>query len=245
MPCLLLANEALVKTVRFANPSYLGDPINAVRIYNEMEVDELVFLDISASVENRPPPFKLIGEIASECFMPLSYGGGVRSLEDIRELFRTGVEKVAINSHAEPEFIREAAERFGSQSILVSMDVKRSMFGKYSVRTHSGTRSTRVDPAGYASRVAEAGAGELLLTSIDRDGTWDGYDVELIRAVSQAVDVPVIACGCAGNVEHFREAVKLGGASAVAAGSMFVYQGRDLGVLINFPARGALEEVLG
>jgi imidazole glycerol-phosphate synthase subunit HisF len=246
MPVLLLSGTSLVKTVKFRNPGYLGDPINAVRIYNEMEVDELVFLDIMATIENRRPSFSLIHEIAGECFMPLAYGGGISRTEDIRDLFKVGVEKVAINSYAvaHPEFITEAADLFGSQSIIVSIDVKRSLFGKYEIHINGGKKNTHLDPVSFAVQMQQVGAGELLLNSIDRDGTWEGYDTDLLKKVTSAVSIPVIACGGAGSIEDFGSAVKQGGASAVGAGSMVVYQGKDLGVLIKFPKKADLERIL-
>jgi imidazole glycerol-phosphate synthase subunit HisF len=246
MPCLLLRGRGLVKTVRFQNPRYVGDPINAIAIYNEKEVDELIFLDITATPESKPPPFDVIGEIASECFMPVAYGGGVRSLEDVKRIFGLGIEKVAINSFAveRPEFIREAADRFGSQSIVVAIDVKKTLLGGYKVFTHGGRKATSLDPIKHAVRMQELGAGEILLNSIDRDGTLQGYDVDLIRRVTSAVNVPVIACGGAGKVEDFGAAVKEGGASAAAAGSLVVFHGRNQAVLINFPTRQELRRVL-
>jgi imidazole glycerol-phosphate synthase subunit HisF len=247
MPCLLLKDGALVKTVRFQEPSYIGDPINAIRIYNRKEVDELVFLDITATLERRQPPFKVLSEIASECFMPVAYGGGIRDIGDIKTVFGLGIEKVALNSHAveNPRFIREAADRFGSQSIVVSIDVRKSSNGRYEVFTHGGRTATGLDPVAFAVRMQEAGAGELLLTSIDRDGTQEGYDIPLIKSVTAAVGVPVIASGGAGRVEDFGAAVLDGGASACAAGSMVVYFGRNRAVLISFPSREELDGVFG
>lgn len=246
MPCLLLKDGALVKTVRFKDASYVGDPVNAVRIYNENEVDELVLLDITATVEERRPDFGTIAKVASECFMPVAYGGGIRRLEDIREILGLGVEKVVINSHAveNPSFVRAAAETFGSQSIVVSIDAKRGFWGRYQVCTHSGRRPTRVGLAELAAQMQCMGAGELLLTSIDRDGTMEGYDIDLVKTVTGAVGVPVVACGGAGKLEDFAVAVRQGGASAVAVGSMVVYHGRNRAVLISFPARCELERVL-
>ncbi len=246
MPCLLLRGWGLVKTVKFKKPSYVGDPINTVRIYNEKEVDELIFLDITATPQNLIPPFQTISEIATECFMPFTYGGGVRNIKDIRKIFNLGVEKVAINTcaHENPDLIREAAEVFGSQSIVVSIDVKKSLFGKYGVYTRGGRKNAGIDPVTYAKRMEEIGAGEILLTSIDRDGTFAGYDIDLIRMVTNEVGIPVIACGGAGGVEDFGKAVKDGGASAVAAGSMVVYQGAHRAVLINFPLKKELKKVL-
>jgi imidazole glycerol-phosphate synthase subunit HisF len=246
MPCLLINNERLVKTVKFKNPSYVGDPVNAIKIYNEKEVDELIIVDISATVEKRPPPFRMIAEITDECFMPLCYGGGIRSVENIKTIFASGVEKVAINSYAveNPFFVRQAAEIFGSQSIVLCLDVKKTLLGRHVVCTHSGRNVTKLDPAAFAGQMEEMGAGEILLNSIDRDGTWEGYDLELIEKVACAVSIPVIALGGAGHTGHFSEAVQ-SGASACAAGSMVVYQGKDKGVLINFPTRDELKKVLG
>lgn len=246
MPCLLLKDGALVKTIKFKDPSYIGDPINAIRIYNEKEVDELIFLDITATLENRQPPFKMLAEIASECFMPVAYGGGIRRLEDIKEIFNLGIEKVALNSYAveDPGFIRVAADKFGTQSIVVSIDVKKKFLGRYEVYTHGGRKGTGLDPVKFAAQVEALGAGEILLTSIDQDGTQEGYDLELIKKITDTVSVPVIACGGAGKIEDFVAAVKQGGASACATGSMVVYFGRNRAVLINFPTRDELEQVL-
>lgn len=246
MPCLLLKDGSLVKTVKFKDPAYIGDPINAVRIYNEKEVDELIFLDITATLEKREPPYKVLSEIASECFMPVAYGGGVKNIEMIRQILSLGIEKISINSQAveNPDFVREATERFGSSTIVVSMDVRKKIFGKYEVCIHGGKKSTGLEPVSFAKEVEKMGAGEILLTSIDRDGTQEGYDIELIKSVTNAVGIPVIACGGAGKVDDFRLAVKEAGASACAAGSMVVYFGRNRAVLINFPERKKLDEVL-
>lgn len=247
IPCLLLRNQGLVKTVKFKEPRYVGDPINTVRIFNAKEVDELVFLDITATVEKRPPQFKLLAEIAGECFMPLGYGGGIRNIEDIREIFSVGMEKVIINSHAveNPAFIRQAADLFGSQSIVVSMDVKRSFFGKYELYTHGGKKPTGRDPVSFAVEMQQMGAGELFLNSIDRDGTMQGYDIDLVKKVTESVSIPVIACGGAGGIDDFAAAVDKGGASAVAAGSLFVFQGKHRAVLISFPGPEELQRTFG
>lgn len=245
IPCLLLQNHGLVKTVRFKDPKYVGDPINAVKIFNEKEVDELVFLDISATAEKKRPNFAKIEEIAGECFMPLAYGGGINSLDDIKTVFSLGVEKVVINSYAmeHPEIIRQAAELYGSQSIVVSIDVKLNLFGRYQVVTHSGTRKTGRDPVQVAVAMTAAGAGEIFLNSVDRDGTLSGFDIDLIRSVTSRVDTPVIACGGAWTLDHLEEAVKKGGASAVAAGSMFVFQGKHRAVLITYPQYGDMKRI--
>ncbi len=243
IPCLLLKNKGLVKTIKFRNPKYVGDPINAIKIFNEKEVDELIFLDTTATLENRPPPFKLVSQIATECFMPVCYGGGVRKLEDIGELFRLGVEKVAINTFAvaDPTFIKRAAAEFGSQSIVASIDVKKNLFGKYRVFTNAGKKDTKRDPVSLAREVEQAGAGEIFINSIDRDGTMQGYDIDLIKQVSSAVSLPVIACGGAGKLGDFADAINKGGASAVSAGSFFVFQGPHRAVLITYPSAKELE----
>ena len=245
IPCLLLKNEGLVKTVKFKDPKYLGDPINIVRIFNDKEVDELIFLDITATVENRPPNFEILGKITSECFMPLGYGGGIRTLEDVRKLLAIGVEKIVLNTSAveNPSLIRAAADYAGSQAVVISIDVKKTMFGKYEVYTRGGRKATGLDPVKFAVEMEKQGAGELFLNSIDRDGTMQGYDLELVRRVADSVTVPVVACGGAGNIQHLAEAIQAG-ASAAAAGSMFVFQGPLRGVLISYPAQQELKRAI-
>jgi imidazole glycerol-phosphate synthase subunit HisF len=244
IPCLLLRNGGLVKTVRFKDPTYVGDPINAVRIFNEKEVDELVFLDIGATAAGKGPGFELLNDIASEAFMPFGYGGGISKADQIRRLFALGVEKIVLNTAAEarPELVSEAAALAGSSSVVVSIDVKRSWLGKYSVHTLGGKQDTKRDPVEFAREMQERGAGEILLNSIDRDGTFSGYDLQLIAAVSRAVDIPVVAVGGAGEVRHFREAVDHG-ASAVSAGSLFVFHGKHKAVLITYPDYTDLEKL--
>jgi cyclase len=246
MPCLLLRNRALVKTIRFEKPSYVGDPINTVRIYNELEVDELIFLDITATVDDKRPQLELIQEIAGECFMPFAYGGGVRTIDEMAAIFASGAEKVAVNSEAvdNPALIETAAARFGSQAIVASIDARKGRLRGYSVHTRGGRKDAKVDPVTHARNVERLGAGEILLTSIDRDGTMEGYDLDLVREVSAAVRIPVVACGGAGSVADFA-AAKRSGASAVAAGSLVVYQGRNRSVLINFPSKPELRAALG
>lgn len=245
MPCLLLQGESLVKTIKFNKRNYIGDAINTVRIFNEMEVDELIFLDINASKEGRGPNFSLLKDIASECFMPICYGGGLRRIEDLKEIFAIGVEKVSLNTYAfeNPEFISKAADLFGSQSIIASIDVKKNLFGKYEAVVLSGTKKTKLHPVEYAQMMEKYGAGEILLTSVDRDGTWDGYDLELIKQVTDAVKIPVIVCGGASKTEDFKNAVDAG-ASALAAGSMFIFQAKGFGVLVNFPNRTELNKYI-
>jgi len=245
IPCLLLKNRGLVKTVKFKDPTYLGDPVNIVKIFNEKEVDEIVLLDITATLENRGPNFKYLSEIASECFMPVGYGGGIRTIDDAAAIFNLGFEKIIINTCAvdSPEFIELASARFGSQSVVVSIDVKKSMFGKYEVYTRSGSRRARLDPVEMAQQVERMGAGELILNSIDRDGTMSGYDLDLINRVSSSVNIPIVACGGAARLDDFSDAVRQG-ASAVAAGSMFVFQGKHRAVLITYPPPEALRSLI-
>lgn len=246
IPALLLREASLVKTVRFGRFTYVGDPCNTVRIFNELEVDELVFLDITASREHRRPNLALLADIANECFMPLGYGGGIRSFADAEAILRLGFEKVIVNTCAEenPALITGLAGHFGSQAVIVSIDVARGPWGQARVRTCSGKRHTRRDPVAWAQEVEARGAGEILLTSIDHEGTWQGFDLELVRSVTGAVRLPVIAHGGAGSLEHIAQAVDEAGASAVALGSMVVYQKKGMGVLVNFPEKAALERVL-
>lgn len=238
IPTLLLRGYGFVKTVKFKDPTYLGDPVNIVKIFNDKEVDELVILDIMATRENRGPEFELLGDIAGECFMPLAYGGGVRSVDDVKRLTALGFEKVCINTGAvrDPALIRAAAEQFGSSTIVASIDARKKLTGKYKVCVRGGRERTGLSPVEAAQRAEENGAGELLVNSINCDGTMQGYDLKLIQQVAEAVDIPVVACGGAGTVQNFRDAVVLAGASAVAAGSLFVFHGPHRAVLINMPS---------
>lgn len=246
IPCLQLFNEGLVKTIRFKNHSYIGDPINTVRIFNELEVDELVFLDISASKVQRPPNYDVIRNIADECFMPVAYGGGIQSLEHAKRVFDLGVEKVIVNTAAsvKPDLIWDIAGVFGSQAVVLAIDVKKSIWGRYESYTQSGKLNTKQDPCRLAREAEQHGAGEILLTSIDREGTWKGFDIDLIKGVSASTHLPVIAHGGAGRIEDIGVAITVGKASAVALGSMVVYQGQNLGVLVNFPDKNKLKSVL-
>lgn len=246
MPVLLLRGEGLVKGIKFKNYEYIGDPLNAVHIFNEKEVDELVFLDITATRENRTPRLEFIEKIADECYMPFAVGGGIRTIKDIREILYAGAEKVSINTAAveNPQFISEIAGLFGSQSVVVSIDHKKVWGGSQKVFTHSGTKKTKLDPVEWAVRAAELGAGEILINAIEHDGAMQGYDLEMIEKVSAAVSVPVIACGGAGKVEDFGAAVSKG-AAALAAGAMFVFHGRKRAVLINYPTHDEMDGVFG
>lgn len=244
IPCLLLQNGGLVKTRRFRSPRYVGDPINAVRIFNDKYVDELVFLDIDASRAKSEPDYDLIKRIAGECFMPLCYGGGIRSLAQARRIVAAGVEKIAVNSMAidQPELLTSLSQEFGASSVVAAIDVKRDLLGRERV-FHPGTRRlTRRDPVAHAQAVVERGAGEIFLNSVDRDGMGAGFDRDLIARVCAAVNVPVIACGGAAGLDDMRAAVE-SGASAAAAGSMFVFYGPHRAVLINYPAYAAVREL--
>lgn len=238
IPCLLLRGHGLVKTRKFKDPVYVGDPVNAVRIFSEKEVDELVILDIDASREGREPDYELVAEIAGECFMPVAYGGGVKTLDQARRLIRCGIEKVVINSAAVETIsvIREIADVFGSQAVVGAIDARRTLLSGHRVVVKSGTVETKLKPEDHAIALVQSGAGEIFLNSIDRDGQMDGYDLALIRKVTDSVNVPVVACGGAGTMEHLRQAIHEGGASAVAAGSMFVFHGKHRAVLINYPS---------
>ncbi len=225
MPTLLFKNFGLVKSVQFDSWRRIGSVMQAVKVYNLREVDELVFLDISATPDRHPPDFETVDEIADECFMPLTVGGGVRSVADVRRLLQVGADKVAINTAAVQnlELIQAAAQQFGSQCVVISIDVKQHSNGTYEVFTHAGTQATGKDPVSWAKEVESLGAGEILLTSIDRDGMMAGYDIELTRKVTQAVSIPVIASGGAGSYEDMAVVLQEGGASAVAAASIFHY----------------------
>lgn len=239
MPCLLMSNGALVKTIRFKEGSYVGDPVNAVRIFNQKEVDELILLDIHATTQKRGIDFDTLEKLTSECFMPICYGGGVRTLEEMRRLYALGIEKVSLGAAAfeVPDLVRQASSEFGAQAVVVTVDVRKKFLGGSTVCTRNGQRDLKLAPVDAALALELQGAGELLLYSIDRDGTWGGFDLGLLASVTQAVSVPVVATGGAGTLAHIQSATQQGGASAVAIGSMAVFQGQGLGVLIKFPSR--------
>lgn len=246
IPCLLLKNESLVKTVKFKNYNYIGDPVNTVKIFNELEVDELMFLDIFASKENRKINYKVLKDIANECFMPLSYGGNIRSLEEAKKIFEIGFEKVVINSNSfnNLKLIEQVANYFGNQSLVGAIDVKRTIWGKNAIYSHHGKRKQNTDVVAWAKTLESSGVGELLITSIDREGSWAGYDIDLTKSITQAVQVPVIANGGCGEVSHMKEVVQKANASACAVGSMVVYQKKGMGVLVNFPDKALIESTL-
>lgn len=244
MPCLLIDDGSMVKTRRFGKRTYLGDPVNVINLFNRFEVDEIVLLDIGASAEHRGPDFDTIEMVADECWVPLAYGGGVRSLADIERIILSGVEKVVIGTAAtELSFLKKAAGAFGTQCIIGSIDARRKMFGGYDVRVRSGKQKISGTPVERALVLQDAGAGEILLQAIDRDGEMNGYDLDLIKSVSDAVDIPVVACAGAATRADLPLPIKYG-ASAAAAGSLFVFSGKERGVVINFPERTELEQLL-
>lgn len=242
IPVLLLKDQALVKSVRFKNHKYIGDPINAVRIFNELKADELVFLDIEASRNHRLISTDFVRKVGEEASMPFSVGGGVCSVKDIKAILSAGAEKVVINTAAgfDPDFVRRAAEMFGSSTIVVCIDVKKKLFRGDRAWVLNGSSATRYSPIDFARLMEEKGAGELIVQSIERDGAMEGFHVELIRSISTAVGVPVIALGGAGRKEHLTEAYLNGRANALAAGSMFVYNNERRGVLISYPDKKEL-----
>jgi len=243
IPILLLQKGGLVKSVKFKNHQYIGDPINAVKIFNEKEVDEIAILDISATSEKRGPDIEQVKKIVSEAFMPLAWGGGISTLRQIQELVGIGVEKLILNHSAvnNSSLIREAAKWAGSQSIVVSMDTKKNILGKYKVYIKNGSKSTSINPVEFAKQMESEGAGEILLQDIDRDGSFSGYNLDIIRMISSNVNIPVIAAGGAGSITDFTAAVNAG-ASAVAAGSLFVLQRPHRAVLISYPAQKELKQ---
>lgn len=237
IPCLLVKDKGLVKTVQFKNPKYVGDPINAVRIFNEKQVDELTILDIDATAENREPDYKMIEHWASECRMPLCYGGGVKTPEQAQRIFELGVEKIALSSAAvaQPELITKIAERVGSQSVVVVLDVKKKLFGGYEVFTHNGKKSTGKNPFEFAKQIQNLGAGEIVINSIDQDGMMKGYDLSLIEKVREVNSLPLTALGGAGSLDDIGAVIKKFGIVGASAGSLFVFKGIYKAVLINYP----------
>jgi cyclase len=248
MPCLLVHNKGLVKTVKFKERKYVGDPINAVRIFNEKEVDELIVLDIDATVNGSEPNYKMIENLASECRMPLCYGGGVKTAEQAERILSLGVEKVAISSAAieNPKIITEIAEQAGSQSVIVVLDVKKRRFGsKYDVLTHNGTKNTKRCPFELVKRLEKLGVGEFVLNSIDQDGVMKGYDQSLIQKIHEIINVPMTALGGAGSLDDIKGLVQKHGIIGVAAGSLFVFKGVYKAVLINYPNAETKHRLLG
>lgn len=245
IPVLLLKGKGLVKTVRFKDPKYIGDPINAVKIFNDKRADELVFLDINASKENRLISLDFVHKVGDEANMPFAVGGGIKTIQDIRSILENGAEKVVINTAAyeNPEFIKEAVDAFGSSTIAVCLDVKKNFFGKLQLVYKQGAKNAKEDPVEFAQKMEENGTGEIIIQSVDKDGTYEGYNIELIKLISKAVTIPVVALGGASKYDDFSLAVKQGFASAVAAGSLFVYHGPRRAVLISFPTKTEIVDI--
>ena len=247
IPCLLLHKGGLYKTEKFKKPTYIGDPINAIKIFNEKEVDELMFLDMDASVQNKEPNYKMIEDIASECFMPLCYGGGVKKVDQMKKIYALGVEKISLSSQAvlNPGLLKEAASIFGNQSVIVTVDIKKDFWGKQKVFINNSKKNTKLNTLEFIKKLEELGSGEIVVNSIDNDGVMNGYDVELLKNIKQNSKIPIIALGGAGKLEHIKEVFDIAKVDAVACGSMFVYQGVLKGVLISYPPYEKIQKLLG
>ncbi len=238
IPCLLVHNQGLVKTVKFGDPKYVGDPINAVRIFNEKVVDELMVIDIDATVEGREPDYRMIKNLATECRMPLCYGGGIKTVEQIEKIIALGVEKLAISSAAidDPQLISSAAERVGAQSVVVVLDIRKGGLLRHTeLVTHNATKSTKIDPASFVEEADKRGAGEIVLNFVDRDGTMEGYDMDMVEKLRAHTSLPMTVLGGAGSLDDVAQLWKTQGIVGAAAGSLFVFKGKYRAVLINYP----------
>ncbi len=246
IPCLLVHNKGLVKTVKFKEGKYVGDPINAVKIFNEKEVDELMVLDIDASIEGRDPDYKMIENLAGECRMPLCYGGGIKTAEQAEKIFSLGVEKIAISSAVidNPFLVKELAQKVGTQSVVVVLDVKKKMFGGYEVVTHNATKKTGIDPVKLTKELEELGIGEIVINSVDNDGVMKGYDFNIIDKIKEIATVPMTVLGGAGSIADVGEVIKKHGIIGVAAGSLFVFKGKYKAVLISYPKHDEKENLV-
>jgi cyclase len=247
IPCLLVHNRGLVKTVKFKDPKYVGDPINAVKIFNEKEVDELIVVDIDASSHKNEPDYKMIENLAAECRMPFCYGGGIKTAEQARRIFSLGVEKIAISSVAveNPSIVTEMAMRVGNQSVVVVMDVRKKLLsGKYEIWTYNGTKNTGLNPMDFAIEVEKCGAGEIVLNSIDHDGEMKGYDLNIIRKIRDSVHIPMTVLGGAGSLDDISEVISEHGIIGAAAGSLFVFKGKYRAVLISYPSKTEKEDLI-
>ena len=245
IPSLLMHDKGLVKTVKFKNPKYVGDPVNAVKIFNEKEVDELSIFDIDATVLGREPDFGLIEKLANQSRMPICYGGGVKTVEQAQKIFGLGIEKIALSSSVinNPKLISEISQRVGSQSVIVVMDIKKKLLGGYEIYTHNGKKSTGIDPVSFAKKVQEYGAGEIIINSIDQDGMMKGFDMSLISKMREVVYIPVTVLGGAGNINDIKRVIQQYGIIGVAAGSLFVFKGKYKAVLINYPVKDIKEQI--
>lgn len=247
IPSLLIQDNGLVKTVNFKTPKYVGDPLNAVKIFNEKEVDELAIFDIDATVKNHEPNYGLIEKIAIQSRMPLCYGGGVRTVEQAQRIFSLGIEKIALSAAViqRPELISEIANKVGNQSVIVVLDVKKKLLGGYEVYTHNGQKSTGINPIKFAAKAEQLGAGEIVVNSIDKDGVMSGYDFALIDKIREQVHIPMTVLGGAGSLDDIKQVVNRYGVIGVAAGSLFVFKGKYKAVLINYPAQQEKEAIIG
>jgi imidazole glycerol-phosphate synthase subunit HisF len=246
IPSLLIHDNGLVKTVNFKNGKYVGDPINAVKIFNEKEVDELAVFDIDATVLNKEPDYVLIEKLATQSRMPLCYGGGVKTVEQAQRIFGLGIEKIALSSAVlqKPELIAEIAERVGNQSVIVVLDVKKKLLGGYEVYTHNGKKSTGISPFKFVEEAEKLGAGEIIINSIDQDGMMKGYDMNLIDKIREKISLPMTVLGGAGSLEDIGKVINKHGIIGVAAGSLFVFKGVYKAVLINYPKRSEKDELI-
>jgi len=237
IPSLLIQDNGLVKTVNFKNAKYVGDPINAVRIFNEKEVDELAIFDIDATVKGKEPNYSLIERLASQSMMPLCYGGGVKTVEQAQRIFSLGIEKIALSSSVlqNPKLITAISERVGSQSVIAVLDVKKKLLGGYEVYTHNGKKATGINPIKFVEEAQRLGAGEIVINSIDKDGVMKGYDLDLIAKVREKITLPMTVLGGAGSLEDIEKVIGIHGVIGVAAGSLFVFKGPYKAVLINYP----------
>jgi len=247
IPCLLVHNNGLVKTIKFKDPKYVGDPLNAVRIFNEKEVDELMVVDIDATSQGKKPDYRLIQNLAAECQMPLCYGGGIKTADEAQYIFSLGVEKIALSASAidSPNLITEIAKRVGNQSVVVVLDVKKKLLGhKYELFSHNGKKSRGIDPVEFAKRCEELGAGEIIINSIDRDGTMEGYDHILVDKIRTAISVPMTVLGGAGSLSDIGSLIGKHGIIGAAAGSLFVFKGKYKAVLINYPRPSEKDQLI-
>ena len=245
IPSLLVHDKGLVKTVKFKNPKYVGDPINAVKIFNEKEVDELAIFDIDATVLGEEPDYDLIEKLANQSRMPICYGGGVKTVEQAQKIFGLGIEKIALSSSVinDPKLISNISNRVGSQSVIVVLDIKKKLLGGYEMYTHNGKQSTGIDPVTFAVNAQELGAGEIIINSIDQDGMMKGFDMNLISKIREVVNIPVTVLGGAGNINDIKKIIQKYGIIGVAAGSLFVFKGKYKAVLINYPDRNIKEQI--
>lgn len=245
IPSLLIQDNGLVKTVNFKNPKYVGDPINAVKIFNEKEVDELAIFDIDATAKNFEPNYSLIERLANQSRMPLCYGGGVKTVEQAQKIFSLGIEKIALSAAVlkDPTLISKIAERVGSQSVIVVLDVKKKLLGGYEIYTHNGKKATGIDPAKFVEKAQQLGAGEIVINSIDQDGVMKGYDMNLIQKIREKTSLPLTVLGGAGSLSDIEKVIENHGVIGVAAGSLFVFKGIYKAVLINYPSKEEKKEM--